>query len=512
MDEKAYVERNPDTPEQWVDEKSDSLWERTPGSRTFSLVRFRGKQVDKRWSIHEFARALNCGISTSSDDGASTAEPVLFPTGFKFSPNTGSPIAKIGSRINTWLPTSGSENLKSGLLRGGCLTSHALTLKGDSHLFRDSDHELPLPGHGLFRFCVGTFGLSSTFLLALQAEQGALYCLLPSCEEWVELTSTRENTPYLGSVGLSNRAWSIEAVDLEGDTVLFWPSDRGLVAIRINVLSLIYETKVLAEGRCVSVPRIVRDKVYVLIEQSNGATGVVSADTDWNSSTPPQELMKSDIPNAKWAVAVATPSELIWLSDLGQVVLHPNASKYFYIPWEIGVKPQFLLGGPHCSPDGNLWIQALHPTIHEGEKGFCFVQLGRFNPELRASFGARMLTGRSSIKVEKLLKNDPWIEPTVVTEMGNDEVVVPILESMEDNTVLVLRTEHMHSITRFFERTDELITTRFQIMGQHGKDGFYVKRLREPWTATAFIFQNVLYLYHPDIGSLPGWLTSCSEG
>ncbi|MEW6418081.1 MAG: hypothetical protein AB1480_08170 [Nitrospirota bacterium] len=221
-----------------------------------------------------------------------------------------------------------------------------------------------------------------------------------------------------------------------------------------------------------------------------------------------------DIPAAKWVVAAATPSEVIWLSDAGQVVLRPNANQYLFIPWEAGVEPQFLLGGPHCSSDGHLWMQVLHPTIHEGEKGFCFIQLGRSNPGQRPSVGARMLTGRSSIKVEKLLKDDPWIEPTVVASMdhANDEAVIPMLESTKDGTLLVLRADHIQGITRFFERTDELIATRFQIMGQHGDKGFYVKRLREPWTASAFIFEDVLFIYHPDIKSLPGWLTVSAEG
>jgi len=504
-----------DNAEQWLDAISDSVWERNPDTNVFSLVSFHEKQVDGRWGALDIAKALNCGVSNSPDDGAPTSGHTVFPPEFKYSPITGKPIVKMGSKICTWLPVCGCEDLKSGLLRGGCLTTYPLKLKGDAALTRDPDLELPLPGHGHYRFCVGAFGLSSTFLLALESEQGEIYCWLPSLNEWSELTPPSDG-PYLGAGTFSQEVWSIEAQDMAGDTILFWPSDCGLVAIKIDALSLSYETRLLVEGCCLSVPRILKNRVYVLIKKPDGTVRAVSVDAGWQTGEEPLELPIIDIPVAQWIIAAATPREVIWLSDTGQVVLRPNAQQFLFIPWETGVKPQFQLGCPHCSADGHLWMQVLHPTLHDGEIGFGYVQLGFSNSEQRTrpSFCARTLTGRSSIRVEKWLKDDPWIEPTVVSTMAheNNEAVLPILESTSDNTLLVLRVDHLQGVTRLFDRTGEIIPTRFQIMGQHGEGGFYLKRLREPWITSAFIFDGALFIYHPDIGSLPGWLTYSDSG
>lgn len=501
--------------EQWLDAASDSVWERNPLTNVFSLVSCRGKQVDKRWDVHDIAKALNCGLSNSPDDGALDSASVAFPSEFKYSPNTGKPIVKAGSKVCTWLPVSGSENMTSGLIRGGCLTTHPLKLKENTVPTLNPDRELPLPGHGHYSFCAGAFGFSSSFLLAIEAEHGEIYCWHPSLHKWYELVPPSDG-PYLGTETFSQGAWSIEAQEMSGDTILFWPSDCGLAAIKINVLSMSYDAKVLIEGRCLSVPRIIRNRIYILIERPDGAVHAVSVDTDWQSEDRPVELTINTIPAAKWVMSAATPREVFWLSDMGQVVLRPNAQQYVFIPWEVGVEPQFRLGGPHCSADGHLWMQVLHPTFHEGDCGFCYVQLGCLNSEqqMQPSFCARTLTGCSSIRVEKWLKKDPWIEPNVVATMAheNNEAVIPILESTSDNTLLVLRVDHLQSVTGLFERTGEYVPTRFQIMGQHRNEGFYVKRLREPWTASAFIFEGVLFIYHPDIGSIPGWLTYSATG
>ena len=469
---------------------------------------YRGKKVDDRWNAVDYAKALSCGVSRDHEDGAQNAGIVSFPPDFNKSPNTCKDLGKIESNISTWLPVSGAEDLKSGLLRGGRITNHPLKLKGDSFLTRDPDCVLPMPGPGQYRFCVGAFGLSASFLLALNSKQGVIYCWIASCQEWAELTPSAEAT-YLGSEAIAPEVWNVEAEELAGDGILFWPADLGLVAIKIDILSLSYDAKLLAEGRCISVPLIIKGKVCALIEKSDGTVNPVAVNANWESGGSAAFLEIQGIPDTKWIVAAATPHEVIWLSDSGQVVLRPNAQQYLYIPWEEGVEVLFQLGGPHCSADGNLWMQILHPTLHDGEKGFCFTQLGSKNPEQRLSYSARMLTGGSSMKVEKWLKEDPWIEPKVVAnnECENNEAVVPVLESSADRTLLVLRVDHLGGTIRLFEKTDEVISTRFQIIGQHGEEGFYVKGLQRPWTASAFIFNGMLFIYHLDIGSLPGWST-----
>ena len=494
--------------EQWLDKESGSSWERDPATSLFKLVSFHEKKVNSRWKGSDIVKALNCRYSESPDDGAQDSGLVPFPPRFKYSPNTGEPLKEQETKVHTWLPVSGSEDLTSGLLRGGRLTSHPLKLERDDLLNKD---QIPLPDQGRFRFCVGAFGLSSSFLLALDGEKGAIYCWLPASREWFKLEPAAE-TSYLGTT-LSPDDWNIDMTNISGESIIYWPSDLGLVAIKIDVLSLKYEAKLLIEGCCLSVPRILGDKVYILIKKADETVDAISVDSDWQSEGRPCKLSIMDIPPAQWVVAVATLHEIIYLSNTGQVVLRPRAEKYLYIPWQEGVEPQFLLGGPYCSNDGDLWMQCLHPTINEGEEGFCYIKLGQQNHNKEKAKGARMLTGKSSFKLEEWLKGDPWVEPAVVKNMGykNNKAVIPILESTIDNTLLVLNVEHKDSITQLFERVDDHLTTQFQIMGLDGNKEFFVKNLRKPWTVSAFIFDEALFIYHSDIDSLPGWLTHSPE-
>ena len=98
-----------DEAEKWLDTTyaSDSVWDRNPVTKVFSLISSREKKVDERWGVLDIANALNCGLSNSPSDGASTSEPVAFPPGFKYSPNTGKSIVKKGAKVCTWLPVCG---------------------------------------------------------------------------------------------------------------------------------------------------------------------------------------------------------------------------------------------------------------------------------------------------------------------------------------------------------------------------------------------------------------------
>lgn len=502
-----------DKVEEWPDStlNVNTVWRRDPATKVFSLIDCREKQVDKLWGAEDLAKALNCGISGSSEDGAASGGLAIFPPAFKYSPNTGKELDRKPSRVETWLPVHGSEGLTSanGLLRGGCLTGHSLQLKNlekeRERPPRYEEKEIKLPGPGYYRFCVASFGFSTGFLLALEPEQGEIHCWIPSKGEWVLLRCSSGQGPYLGTQAIAREHWSIEARDLTGDSPFFWPSEQGLAAVKIDILSLSYQARIVVEGKCVSVPRILNNHVYVLVEK-DGGVHAFHADAEFESSGNSPLPINDAIPTAPWSMSATTSREIIWLSDKGQVLIRPSSNQYLFIPWRQGIEPQLQLGGPHCTLDGRLYMQVFDEALGDGEGGFGYVQLGPVGREQRPieSTGARALTGRGSIKMEQWLTEDPWTESASVMPKG--EAVIPILESSIDKTLLVFRVEHLRGVGQFFDRSAETIETRFQLVGQHESHVFDIKRLRRPWCSTAFIFDETLFIYHPDIAKrIPGW-------
>lgn len=490
--------------EKWPDEATSSVWGRDQQGRFFARS-WGDRNIDSRWSRYDAATAVGCTLSVSVEDGGTEASPACFPASFSFSPTTGKPLITSPAKSAGWLPPHGNNGLHTGLVRGGKLTSAPLHLQRYTEETNAIPAEsLPLPAVGSFRFLVGAFGLQRSSLLALDWKNGVLYCWLPADQVWAKLTAT-SGSVFLGSEDIADELWNVESRNLEQDAALYWPCDAGLAIVRIEPLSLTYTAQLLVRGTCCSQPLALNDNVYVLMRCRKGSdTSLV--EVSCNNSTEWNEKLKG-LPEGDWRPA-ATPHEVLWLSAEGHVVAHPARERFEFITWNpSAIKPEFQLGPPHCARDGRLWLQVLHPEGYEGEPSQGYVSLGRAKQDWNPSGGPRTLSGRSSIKVEKRLGDEPWIEPDVVSSEAHDnnEAVVPLLESVTDSSMLVLRVDHMAGIKQFFER-DERLSVRFQIMGQHADDtGFFATRLHQPWKTLAFVYDGYLYLYHPEMTNLPGW-------
>ncbi len=465
---------------------------------------------DARWSAAEIAQALGCGVSTASADEASEAAPAYFPPSFSHSPNTGEPLQKLPAGTGAWLSPAGSQHLTTGLIRGGKLTDLPLTLqKGYAETDPSPPREIKRPPPGRYRFLVGMFGLQMQTLLALDAMNGCIHCWVPSAETWVELSpdSSAGPTPYLGIERTEEQAedWQVDAFALTGQTRLIWPCDLGLAFIRVDPLRMCYQVELAEIGACVSAPVIKNDKIFVLVAKD---ASTVLIEVLANAPSQSRELAR-DLPQARWRTALASQHDALWLSDQGQVVASPRRNQFIFVPWKpAGVHPQFELGPPYCGSDGRLWMQVLHPDTREGEGGPAYVSLGRANYDLHESSGLRVLSGHSSVSVERRLTEEPWLEPEVVTTTNadNDEAVIPIVESLKDGAMLVMRAPHVGSITDFLAKRDSVMT-RFQVLGPASDLAmFYSMKLRKPWETNAFVYNGALYLSHPDLKSMPGWL------
>lgn len=452
------------------------------------------------------AAALGSPGSTAPEDGATADSPALFPPSFVYSPATGKPLDPPPPKhAPLWLPPSGSQGLDKGLLRGGKLTRSSLRLREGFTSQKAAPLELLPPPGGHCNIMVSPCGLRSSFLFALDAKNGALYCWVPRERSWSEMLPADERCPYLGSDQLPYGVWSAEPCERGGKHALLWPSDAGLLAVALNPLAMTYCAEIISEGRCMS-PALPLGGRHFVLQRRSGETA-----TSMFSIAPeggPPERKCSGIPDCYWACSAATPMEAIWLSNTGQAVANIRRQQYEFIPWEPeAVEPLFNFGPPHYARDGRLWMQVLHPqATPDGEEGRCFVSLGRRSYEKQSFLGVRFLTGQSAFKVEQRIQEDPWHEPMVAPGTHQkDEIVLPILESVSDHSLLTLRVYHSDSADSFLANRTA-VQTRYQIVGQHEDDlGFHAARVAEPWLTAAFVYDGALYLYHPAFNTIPGW-------
>lgn len=488
-------------PEAWPDDASRTAWRRNASGR-FEMESTDGQPPHPSWNRSELTAALGCPQSIDAADGGSRSEPAFFPPSFVHSPATGRMLDRPQtSEAQIWLPPNGNQDLTGGLVRGGKLTRASLLLRDAGPPLPAPPLEIKLPQQGRYRFLRACCGLRKAYLLALEPCAGMLFCLLPGRNEWTKLTPRAGHNTTTCSDGLPYAVWNVEALDLTGGTILIWPSDSGLLALRPNLVSMTYDVELLAPGRCVS-PVLPVAKRFAVLTEHAGSVSLVAAGIEGKPET-----LVSGVPHSNWISAAASPLDSVWISEEGHVVASVARNQFEFIPWSPPtVEPLLRYGPPYYAADTRLWQQVLHPTASDGDQGLCFVPLGRRTEDLHLSPTARFLTGQSSIEIEQRLEGEPWNEIRVAPGCHQlDEAVVPILESVTDKSLLVLRVDHKEGPESFLNNRGAYLT-RFQVFEQHDDNrGFYSFRLTEPWIASAFIHEGALFIYHPDLPSIPGW-------
>lgn len=491
--------------ESWPDEKASSVWVRDQDG-SFRPKSWRDEKIDDGWLVSEAAAAVGCALSLDPQDGANASKAARFPSSFIYSPVTGKPLLRQKAPGAGWLPPYGNAGLQSDLIRGGKLTTASVFLGGHTQQ-EDAlpDSVLPpLPG-GVYRFLVARFGLQDNFLVACDFIRGALYCWMAGRGRWEEFKGVA-GADYLGADMIPEQLWNLECIDLEGESIVYWPCDAGLARVRINPLTLSYKTELLTRGECHSQPLLLGEAMYVLVRPRPGAElNLVEIETKGEGRV---KVRLDNIPCADWHAA-ATTHEVLWLCSRGQVIVNPKRGSFDFHEWkDPTLVPKFQLGPVHGTNTGRLWMQAFRGDRDEGERGFVSVG-GKNQQDWQHSEAPRAMSGKSSIKSEQRLKDDPWIEPEVVSmdARDNNEAVVPLLESVTDGSMLVFRVDHLYGIEKFFETADDQkMLVRFQVLEQHsGERGFYSALIRAPWKTTAFIYHGILYLQHPDIQDINGW-------
>ena len=488
------------TQELWIDE--DIVWERDTGTGAFRIdsIKHIPFLAHSALALSDIGSTIGCPNSSDpADCGSEVGQLRWFPRNFRYSPVTGKPLNLPSQELDSWLPPFGNQSLPAGALRGSRLTGTPLRIEAASFETRP-DTELALPQLGEFRFCTGAFGTKSSHLLAMEPGQGLIFCFLPSSNQWVEVTPAEGNTSPGDFTGTFD-AWGIGTSDLVGSDAIFWASDRGIQSIRLNLLSMTYEIELICDGKSLTAPVLLGGQIHALVEKAGEICVLV---TQIGSGKECKRLELANPPTGQaWRSPFVTARDIFWLSDAGYISIRSGTGDFY--KWPVGAVPLFELGSIHASSDGKFW-QLCECLGEGGESGVAYIQIARTKPEIRAAT-PRTLTGVSSVKMESWLPGEPWIEPELIDggERNTNETVIPLVESLSSKTLLCLRVENAGNLVEIFEKRGELLTTTFQIMNQNDENGFFRKKMAEPWRTRPFVFDRTLFLYHPSMNSVPGW-------
>jgi len=488
-------------PESWPD-KEGSLWERNPETGHFKIVSLNGAPIHEKLSSGEIAAMLGCPKGMDAVDCDVGADAAWFPPSFKYSPNTGKRLTFDNPTSGSWLPPFGNQGLTSGIIQGARVTNTPLRINVSAVETRP-DIELLMPPPGDYKFCVGAFGLKASFLFALEIAQGIIYCYLPSRQDWVEIRPSENSSIGIGDFTSSSNAWGIVSGDILVSDTVFWPTDRGLVSVKIDLARMSYIASVIVEGRCLASPALISGRIFALIANDEGihVASVPIASSQQDRAAQEFKLNVQDTDD--WQSPFVTSREAFWFSKIGQVIV--RAGRPEFVPWPVDVIPRFELGGIHASSDGKFW-QPCECKDQDGETVFAYLQVGRPKPETRSGT-PRTLTGLSSIRLESWLTGDPWIEPDIFPggDHEQDEAVIPIVESITSKSLLCFRVKYLGNLGDFFDNESALLNTTFQIMPQHDERGFYATKLAAPWRTRPFVYDGALFLYHPSMRAILGW-------
>lgn len=494
-------------------------WSRDAATGRFEVVSFRGQgPPSSQWLAADIGRLVGARFGRIS----SPAEAEIFPSGFARSPLTGAALTPATpTDPRAWLPPYGeNEPTEIGFL-GLARTAAGMVLDLDRYspeetadLSRDVGLEpadtLPLPDVGSYFFALGRFGCVAPTLVAIEYSKGLLFAWAPGSRAWVELVAKDEALP---ECSLAREAWGAQIVLLREHESwsLVLPTDAGLAVVSLNLLALSYSVR-LIDGRCIGAPLLIGDSVATPVTTTTGVQQLLLLNkrnpTDIRRWDLPPPLLGA--PGLGFRKAFADRRVAVWLSSAGQLVCRPveaaDRNRLSFVPWPTNMEPRFEFGAPYLSTTGRLW--QLSRNMQSG--AYQYVQLCHANPEVQPVQSPRLSTGGTVFHLESQLRGEPW-QDSESEDASASELLIPLLESVLSKSVLRVRVAEGGSMS-----TARLLTSpeRYRVLfelegvrnGQPSTTRFHGAQMSRPWLTEAFLFEDRLYLYHPDISSgIPGW-------
>lgn len=475
-------------------------WHRRPATEDWQLDTLSdGTPIDGRLAVADL-----CAFLGSSTDGSGK----WFPPEFSFHPSTGVRLHKQPTQGGKWIPPFGGSpqhDLSKPSARGLRRTKTALHLSRISQgkrLEATSEPAKTLPGlpPGQYRFVADSLDARLTVLIAVGVSHGTLHLLLPASMQWIALV--QGGNGILAESSLRDHAWGMEILSQTNGSVLYLPTDAGLASVKVQTCKLTYDVEYHGSGRALGAPAAWAGEVWVPLQDKSDRVhllGVAPGKKD--------VLLTTAVPTPAFGfeAPILDSRMIIWPCAEGQLIIRVNqdgAETTEWLEWPLGLVPNFALGSPYLSTNGSFW----QPCWHETEARIEYVQLGRKNPERIAVDAPRIGTGYISYKKNQRIKGDPWREPESADEGSSADVIFPLIESDTDATTVGLRIAAPEGVLHLLD--DEMHRHRaiLQVQADNSPDlEFGMLMIPKPWLTTLFVFDEHLWVYHPDLPKVSGW-------
>ena len=479
-------------------ELRSGTWLRDRVAETWRLAAtWDGTVVDPRLTAQDVARLTGASREPASGE--------CFPPDFNYSQRTG---AQLGMAIPAldppWAPPFGASALPGAKTPAGGLRQTLLPLalaRPQERLAGDPpDRTLPPLPPGTWRFAVDKFGAACPILLAIEPERGHLLVLLPESKSWSALDPTAGAS--WGQRLRNPRGWRMELVHAGGYATAWCPSAIGLARITPNAIGLCYGLEHAGEGLAIGGPVTCGDEIWApvlakgnrvqLVGKPRRAAGHIVLPT------------RAPVPQHGFEAPVFDDLHVIWPCDEGQLVLRLGADgdrQCEWIAWPEGVRPLFAMGCPYCPSPGAFW----QLCFRSDDGGFEYVEMASAAPKSAPVDAPGLCTGYACYHGASRIDGDPW-RPAQAADRASTEIVVPLLESAHDGTVVGLRMDAPDGVLALLHAGDEPRRALLQVESpDQAAEPFGRLEVKRPWLALPFVHDGHLWVHHPDLPQAVGW-------
>ena len=479
-----------------------SVWQEDERSGQFELLATEGLgRID--WQAHARTRLPDCAHLLGASLPATCECAPIYPEGFAWCPNCGSALERLAGRragqVDWWGPQA-DQLLPRHVPHGLPVTSLPL---GDSLEERPAaptvgrfDVAMPVPPNAHCVFAAAHYGFPEARLLALAVTRGVLQYWDPLAQLW-HVMAPEEGAADLAFTA-SSYAWLPVANPHRGEVALV-PSSAGLCRLWINPVSETFRTEPLVSAPLVAAPGAMRRHIACLLASPAGGIRLWSLRGDQARA---QEYDCGALPANGWWRPIGYDGRLFWLHEQGQLVWRPDEAPRF-LPWPPGWLPRLEFGGPTQSRDGRLW-----QIGHDGQ-GYSFLELGADHPQREDIDGARLGFANLLFRRGHPVLDEPWSGEHVEDLNEDETLVLPLLRSFNNN-----RSQPSGLVLRFHKytgRAEDALTTRViarttvEWIGKRNVILDEIARLSRPLECVPIVYDNCLWLHHPDWNQMRGW-------
>lgn len=477
-----------------------SVWFEDERSGAFTLAESAGLgQIDWRQTqapgrLRDVAQLLGAALPVCCRHAA------IYPEGFAFCPQCGASLERPAPPPRpAWWNAAFDSALPRQFAHGWPVTTQDLAAaleRRPAAATARADLTLPAPPNAECVFAAANFGFAAQRLLALAPRRGALQYWDPAGARWHVLA------PVEGAASLafsaSAYAWLPATSNRRGEVALA-PGADGLVRLAIDPVSQSWRAEPLLRAALAGAPGALGQRVACL----------VAADEQlmlWNAGldgAAPEHAPCGALPRSGWSRPFAYDEQLSWLHAEGQLLWRAGAAPRF-LAWPAGWVPRLAFGGPVQSRDGRLWL------LGHRRGRYAFVELGVAAPQIQECNGARLGFGRFLFRGGHPLLREPWDAEWVEEQSEHDTLVLPLLQQVDARRIapsgLVLRvdpcTETAEAALRENAAAQPL---RLEWIGRRNVLLDTFSAAGELPGYQAFVYDNCLWLHHPQAQSIRGW-------